>query len=116
MNRREPNNRDPRRGLPSLAERRKTNIPSVVDSKKAIEHGLVTQDKHRFAIGQTVSMSLSTAYQGKSVAGEIVKLLPFEGSYYQYRVRSAEEAFERIANEHDLVAAPSVYKPKMPAR
>jgi hypothetical protein len=109
MNRREGNNRDPRRGLPSLAERRKTNIPSAVDSKKAIEHELVTQDKHRFAVGQTVSMSLGAAYQGKSVAGEIVKLLPFEGSYYQYRV-STHEAFERIANEHDLVAAPSVYK------
>jgi hypothetical protein len=100
-------NRDPRRGLPTLAERRKTNIPSAVDSKKAIELGLVTQDKHRFAIGQRVSVSLGAAYQGKSVAGEIVKLLPFEGSYYQYRVRSTDEAFERIANEHDLVAAPS---------
>src|SRR5688572_10820746 len=113
MNRKD-RNRDPRRGLPSLAERRKTNIPSAVDSKKAIEHELVTQDKHRFAVGQTVFMSLGAAYQGKSIAGEIVKLLPFEGSYYQYRV-STDEAFERIANEHDLVAAPSVYKPKMPA-
>lgn len=109
MNRRD-RNRDPRRGLPSLAECRKTNIPRALDSKKAIEHELVTQDQHRYAVGQTVSMSLGAAYQGKSVAGEIVRLLPFEGSYYQYRVRSADEAFERIANEHDLVAAPSVYK------
>jgi hypothetical protein len=109
-------NRDPRRGLPSPAERRKTNIPSAVDSKKAIEHGLVAQDKHRFKVGQTVSMSLGAVHQGKSVAGEIVKLLPFEGSYYQYRVRNPDEAFERIVNEHDLVAAPSVYEPKMPAR
>ena len=37
MNRREVNNRDPRRGLPSLAERRKTNIPSAVNSETAIE-------------------------------------------------------------------------------
>ena len=27
MNRREPNNRDPRRGLPNAAERQKTNVP-----------------------------------------------------------------------------------------
>ena len=37
MNRREPTSRDPRRGLPSMAERQKTNIPLEKDRRKHSE-------------------------------------------------------------------------------
>ena len=33
---------------------------------------------------------------------EIVKLLPSDGDDYQYRIKSAEEAFERVAKESQL--------------
>jgi hypothetical protein len=33
---------------------------------------------------------------------EIVKLLPSDGEDYQYRIKSASEAFERVAKESQL--------------
>ena len=32
----------------------------------------------------------------------VMKLLPFEGDDYQYRIKSASEAFERVAKESQL--------------
>lgn len=113
MNRGERTYRDPRRGLPSLAQRRRTNIPveedkvgPPADADRPVR--LVT-DSYRFQIGQNVRMSLGAIHRGKSIACKIVKLLPFEGVYFQYRVKSADEPFERIANEHDLITVPSVF-------
>jgi hypothetical protein len=51
-------------------------------------------------------MSLGALQRGKSISCEIVKLLPFEGAHFQYRVKSTDEAFERIAAEHELWALP----------
>jgi hypothetical protein len=33
---------------------------------------------------------------------QIVKLLPLDGDDYQYRIKSADEAFERVAKESQL--------------
>jgi hypothetical protein len=33
---------------------------------------------------------------------QIVKLLPSDGDDYQYRIKSADEAFERVAKESQL--------------
>jgi hypothetical protein len=33
---------------------------------------------------------------------QIVKLLPSDGEDYQYRIKSASEAFERVAKESQL--------------
>jgi len=40
-------------------------------------------------------MAANDAYQ-------IVKLLPSDGEDYQYRIKSANEAFERVAKESQL--------------
>ena len=58
---------------------------------------------HKFQIGQTVyftsrpvgQMAVNEIYQ-------IVKLLPSDGEDFQYRIKSANEAFERVAKESQL--------------
>jgi hypothetical protein len=40
-------------------------------------------------------MSADSAYR-------VVKLLPSDGEDYQYRIKSANEAFERVAKESQL--------------
>jgi len=35
-------------------------------------------------------------------AFRVVKLLPSDGDDYQYRIKSADEAFERVAKESQL--------------
>ena len=102
--------RDPRRGLPSLAERRRTNFPvAPAETERPAEHEFERSPtgRHRFHMGQNVRLSLAALQRGKSISCKIVKLLPFEGVHFQYRVKSADEAFERIAEEHELWALPA---------
>ena len=111
MNRSGRNSRDPRRGLPSLAERRRTNFPvDPAKTERRPEHDELESSpsaRHRFHMGQNVRLSLAALQRGKSISCKIVKLLPFEGVHFQYRVKSADEAFERIAEEHELWALPA---------
>jgi hypothetical protein len=59
-------------------------------------------DNHRFRIGQQVNLSLGVSSHGRLISCKIVQLLPFDGSSFQYRVKNANEAFERIASEDEL--------------
>ena len=36
------------------------------------------------------------------VSGSVVKLMPFDGDCYEYRIKSLEEPFVRVAKEHEL--------------
>ena len=62
--------------------------------------------EHKFEIGQSVyftsrpvgQMSADSTYR-------IVRLLPSNGDEYQYRIKSAGEAFERVARESQLDTA-----------
>jgi selenophosphate synthase len=71
-------------------------VVGMLETKKAIK-------EHKFQIGQTVyftsrpigQMVVNDTYQ-------VMKLLPFEGDDYQYRIKSANEAFERVAKESQL--------------
>jgi hypothetical protein len=108
LNRREPVSRDPRRGLPSVAECRRTNYSLQVDLReRAVPAGLPLGSSHRFQIGQNVRMSLGPMQRIKSISCTIVKILPFEGTFFQYRVKGTDEPFERIANEHELMSLAS---------
>jgi len=59
--------------------------------------------EHKFQIGQSVyftsrpvgQMAVDSTYQ-------VVRLLPSDGDEYQYRIKSASEAFERVAKESQL--------------
>jgi hypothetical protein len=58
---------------------------------------------HKFSIGQSVRYTSGPF--GRFGAGgsfKIVKLLPSDGDEQQYRIKSAAEAFERVAKESQL--------------
>ena len=57
--------------------------------------------EHRYYVGQNVR--LLTRYPRPTLGlYEIVKLLPFDGGSFEYRIKSADEQFFRVAKEHDL--------------
>jgi hypothetical protein len=58
---------------------------------------------HKYAVGQSVRYTAGPFGRfGASGSFKIVKLLPSEGDEYQYRIKNAEEAFERVAKESQL--------------
>jgi len=59
--------------------------------------------EHRFQIGENVYFTSRPI--GHMVANsiyQVVKLLPSDGSDYQYRIKNPNEAFERVARESQL--------------
>jgi hypothetical protein len=58
---------------------------------------------HKFRVGQTVLFTSSPITRpGASGTYKVVKLLPSDGDDYQYRIKNAGEAFERVAKESQL--------------
>lgn len=57
---------------------------------------------HRFAIGELVYYRPTLRGVASPGLYDIVLLLPDDGSAPQYRIRSATEAFERVAREFEL--------------
>ena len=57
---------------------------------------------HKFRIGQTVYFTAKPLWHMASGGYQIVKLLPSDGEEHQYRIKSTEEAFERVAKESQL--------------
>jgi hypothetical protein len=60
-------------------------------------------NSHRFSVGQTVYFTArSMGRTGTSGSYKIIKCLPSDGEDYQYRIKSSEETFERVAKESQL--------------
>ena len=58
---------------------------------------------HKYAVGATVYFTASNiARPAASGTYEVIRLLPTEGDDCQYRIKSANEAFERVAKESQL--------------
>lgn len=57
---------------------------------------------HKFSVGQTVRYTAGPFSRAASGTFKVVKLLPPEGDEHQYRIKSAGEAFERVAKESQL--------------
>jgi hypothetical protein len=57
--------------------------------------------EHRFSVGQNVRL-ISRFPRGGPDRYEIVKLMPFDGTSFGYRIKSMEEQFFRVAKEHEL--------------
>jgi hypothetical protein len=58
---------------------------------------------HKFQIGQTVYFTAGPVSRpGASGSYQIIRLLPSDGTDYQYRIKSPAEAFERVAKESQL--------------
>ena len=59
--------------------------------------------EHKFQIGQSVYFtSRPIGHMVANSTYEVVKLLPSDGAEYQYRIKNANEAFERVARESQL--------------
>ena len=80
--------------------------PCIAQSKKVIrvfEFESSMLKTHKFQIGQTVCFtSRPIGHMAVNDTYQIVKLLPSDGEDYQYRIKSANEAFERVAKESQL--------------
>lgn len=58
---------------------------------------------HKFQVGQTVFFTSGPVSRPGAGGGyEVLRLLPSDGSDYQYRIKSPAEAFERVAKESQL--------------
>ena len=62
----------------------------------------MTDSAHKFKVGQTVGL-LPSLRSGARGAYQIVSLRPSEDGTKQYRIKSKEEAYERVVAESDLV-------------
>ena len=63
----------------------------------------MTTDAYKYKVGQSVRFNANVARRfGSSASFKIVKLLPREDGYQQYRIKSPSEAHERIARENEL--------------
>ena len=61
---------------------------------------------HRFKIGETVRMASTISARAPSTHQfKVVRQLPERGGEVQYRIKSAGEAFERVAVESALERA-----------
>jgi hypothetical protein len=68
-----------------------------------IETWKLASKAHKFQIGQTVHFtSRPLGHMAADGTYRIVKLLPSDGDEHQYRIKSASEAFERVAKESQL--------------
>jgi len=76
---------------------RANKVDRMLESKRA------SVKEHKFQIGQTVYFtSRPVGQMAADSTYRIVKLLPSDGDDYQYRIKSASEAFERVAKESQL--------------
>ena len=58
---------------------------------------------HKYQVGQNVYFTSGPISRpGASGSYQVLKLLPSDGSDYQYRIKSPAEAFERVAKESQL--------------
>jgi len=86
--------------IPSLTVASFEMASVSVSDVAVIGSGLQT---HRFQVGQTVFYTSSPITRpGASGSYKVVRLLPSDGDDYQYRIKHAGEAFERVAKESQL--------------
>jgi len=85
----------------SVASVASVNVTPVrVSDVEVIRSALRT---HKFHVGQTVFYTSSPISRpGASGSYKVVRLLPSDGDDYQYRIKHAGEAFERVAKESQL--------------
>jgi hypothetical protein len=63
----------------------------------------MTDQVHKFKIGQTVSLVPSMSRLAARGDYQIVSLRPADGENPRYRIRSKNEAHERVVAESDLL-------------
>jgi hypothetical protein len=66
----------------------------------------MTDQIHRFKVGQTVDLIQSTFRSAATGQYEIIALRPADGEVPQYRIKSRSESHERVVAENDLIPSP----------
>lgn len=56
----------------------------------------------RYKVGQNVRLLQSASMRGNSVSCQVLQLMPFDGTCFDYRVHVDGERFDRAAKEHEL--------------
>ena len=70
---------------------------------RRVEFGETALNAHKFRLGQTVYFTAKPlGHMTANGSYQIVKLLPLDGDEHQYRIKSTDEAFERVARESQL--------------
>ena len=60
---------------------------------------------HKFKIGEIVTVRPAVSRNVPGGVYEVTKLLPHNGSEFEYRIKSASEEHERVAQESQLTRA-----------
>jgi hypothetical protein len=60
---------------------------------------------HKFKIGETVMLKPAVSRNVPGGAYEVTKQLPHNGREFEYRIKSAGESHERVAQESELTRA-----------
>ena len=60
---------------------------------------------HKFRIGDSVMLKPAISRNVPGGVYEVIKQLPHNGREYEYRIKSANEEYERIAGEGELTKA-----------
>ena len=61
---------------------------------------------HKYRVGETVYFTASNVSRPASNGTyQVIRLLPTDGDDCQYRIKSSDEAFERVAKESQLSAS-----------
>ena len=60
---------------------------------------------HKFRIGESVMLKPAISRNVPGGVYEVIKQLPHNGREYEYRIKSANEEYERIAREGELTKA-----------
>ena len=69
----------------------------------SFEFRRIALKEHKFQIGQPVYFtSRPIGHMAANSTYQVVKLLPSDGADYQYRIKNANEAFERVVRESQL--------------
>ncbi|MBI4274957.1 MAG: hypothetical protein HY659_09695 [Rhizobiales bacterium] len=68
----------------------------------------MTDQAHRYRVGQIVEILPSTLRSAAHGQYEIVQLVPCDANDPQYRIKSRNEKHVRVVSERDLVAVANV--------
>ena len=86
-----------------LYSRRSGEAPLQKSKSASFQFRRTALQEHKYQIGQTVYFtSRPIGHMARNSTYQVVKLLPSDGSDYQYRIKNPSEAFERVARESQL--------------
>jgi hypothetical protein len=72
------------------------------------EYFVMSDNVHKFKVGQTVDLIPSTFRSAAAGQYEIVSLRPVDGDNPKYCVKSKSESHVRVVSESDLILSPEL--------